>query len=73
MISFWLRCQKNTESKKPEVVKTKKGRMVVTSSFVRFLTLKNQDLLNSKKLVKYYLTGMKVQVLSDLPIASILF
>ena len=34
MLSYWLKCSKNTESKNPKVVSTKKGRIMLLSNFV---------------------------------------
>ena len=33
MLSYWLKCSKNTESKNPKVVSTKKGRIMLLSNF----------------------------------------
>ena len=32
MLSYCLKCRKNTESKNPKVVKTKNGRIMITSN-----------------------------------------
>ena len=41
MLSYCLKCTKNTESKNPEVVRTKNGRMMLLSKYA---------VCNSKKL-----------------------
>ena len=43
MLSYCLKCRKNTESKNPKVARTKNGRK----------KSKNQNLSNSQKLVDY--------------------
>ena len=52
MLSFYLNCRKNTESKNPKVLKTKNARIMLYQT-VQFAILKNQDLSKSKKLVGY--------------------
>ena len=42
---YYLKCRKNTESKNPQVVKTKNGRVMLLSKGV----VKNQNLSKSKK------------------------
>ena len=49
MLSDCLKCRKNTESKNPKVAKTKNGRIML----LQYVVLKNQNLLNSKKLLDY--------------------
>ena len=73
MLSYCLKCRKNVESKNPKVVKIKNGRIMLLSKCA---------VCDSKKL-KFYkeqetkgilsnLTGIKVPILGDLPIANIL-
>ena len=53
MLSYCLNWRKKkTENKNPEVAKTKNGRIILLSN-VQFEIVKNQNLLNSKKLVDY--------------------
>ena len=52
MISYCLKWKNNTESKNPEVVKTKKRKINVLSNCAVYGS-KNQNLLKSKKLVDY--------------------
>ena len=74
MLSHCLKSRKNTESKNPKVVRTKNGRIMLLSKCA---------VCNSKKL-KFFkeqetkgflsnLTGIKVPILSDLPILNTLF
>ena len=50
MLSYCLKCRKNTESKYPKVARTKNGRCAEN---VQCVIVKNQNLSNSKKLVDY--------------------
>ena len=52
MLSYCLKCRKNTESKNPKVVKRKKRKKCFCQN-VWLVTVKNQDLLKIKKLVDY--------------------
>ena len=74
MVSYCLKCGKNTENKNPKVVKTKNGRRMLLS---------NCSVCNSKK-SKFLkeqeprgllsnLTGIKIPILSHLPIINTLF
>ena len=74
MLSYSLKCRKNTESKNPNIVKTKMRRImrlskcaVCNSNKSKFI--KDQEA--TRLLCK--LTGTKVSILSDLSIANILF
>ena len=74
MLYYCLKCRKNTESKNPKVVKTKKGRIMLLSKCA---------VCNSKKLkfgkeqeakgLLSKLTGIKVLILIDLSMVNILF
>ena len=52
MLSYCLRCTKNTQSKNPKVVKTKNGRIMFSSKY-EMCDSKNQNLPKSKKLSDY--------------------
>ena len=41
MLSYCLKCRKNTESKNPKVVRTKNGRIMLFSKFVLCDSKKN--------------------------------
>ena len=49
MLSYCLKCRKNTESKNPKVMQTKNGRIMLLSKCTGVL-VKNWNLLNNKKL-----------------------
>ena len=74
MISYCSKCRKNTASKNPKVVRTENGRIILLSKCA---------LCNSKKL-KFFieqeargllsnLRGIKIPILSDLPILKLYF
>ena len=52
MLSYCLKCRKNTESKKPKLVTTKNGRICFYQN-VLCVIVKNQNLLKNKKLKDY--------------------
>ena len=52
MLSYCLKCRKNTENKNPEVARTK-NRKIKHYQNVRRVIVKKQNLSNSKKLVNY--------------------
>ena len=49
MLSYCLKCRKNTESKNPKVVTTKNGRIMLLSKYAA----ENLNLSKSKKVVDY--------------------
>ena len=51
MLSYYLKCRKNTESKNPKVPRTKNERMLLSKCAV--CDSKKSNLSNSKKLVDY--------------------
>ena len=74
MLSFCLKCRKNTESKNPKVVRTENRRImllskcaVCNSKSLKFL--KEQE---AKGLLRN-LTGIKVPILNDSPVVNTLF
>ena len=74
MLCYCLKCRKNTESKNPKVVRTKNGKVMLLSKCA---------VCNSKKLkflkeqvatrLLSNLLGIKVLILSDLPILNTFF
>ena len=52
MLSYYLVCRKNTESKSLKVAKTNKWKATLLPN-VQCLIVKNQDLLKSEYLVDY--------------------
>ena len=74
MLSYCLKFRTNTESKNPKIVKTKNGIIMLLSKCAvcdseksKFIEDQEARELLSK------LTGIKVPILSDLPIANISF
>ena len=74
MLSYCLKCRRNTKSEKPKAVKTKNRRIMLLSKCAvsdskksKFIKEQEARGLLSK------LTGMKIPLLSDLPIGNILF
>ena len=52
MLSYCLKCRKNTESKNPKVVRNKNRRIMLLSKYA-VCKVKNQNFLKNKKL-RYY-------------------
>ena len=74
MLSYYLKCRKNMQSKNPEVAKTKKGRITLLSKYAVCNSKKSKYLKEeeAKELISY-LTGRKIPILSDLPILNAVF
>ena len=74
MLSYCLKCRKNTESKNPKVVKTKNGRIILLSKFAVYHSKKSK--FNKGQEARGFLSklaGVKVTILTDLPTANTLF
>ena len=74
MLSFCLKCRKNTESKNPKVVRTENRRIMLLSKCAVYNSkslkfLKEQD---AKGLLRN-LTRIKVPILNDSPVVNTLF
>ena len=74
MLSYCLKCRKNTKSKNSKFAKTKNGRIMLLSkctvcSSKKLKFIKEQE---GKELLSK-LRGNKVPILGDWPIANILF
>ena len=74
MLSYCLKCRKNTESKNQKLVKTKNGRMMLLSKCAvcnskKYKFLKEQG---AKQLLGNLL-GVKTPVLGDIPLVNTLF
>ena len=52
MLSYYLKCRKNTESRNPKLVQTKNARIMLLSN-CEVCDSTNQNLLKSKKLADY--------------------
>ena len=67
MLSYCLKCRKNTESKNPEVVRTKNGKIMLLSK-CSVCNSKKSKFLKEKEargLLLSNLTGVKILLLSD--------
>ena len=53
MLSYCLKCKKNTESINPKVSATGNGRTMTYYQNVLYTVVKNQNLLKNKKQVQY--------------------
>ena len=73
MLSCYLKCRKNTESKNTKVGKTKNGRIMFLSKYVESDSKKSKFFKEQEtRRLLSKLTGIKEPILSDLPIANIL-
>ena len=73
MLSCYLKCRKNTESKNTKVGKTKNGRIMFLSKYVASDSKKSKFFKEQEtRRLLSKLTGIKEPILSDLPIANIL-
>ena len=73
MLSYCLKCRKNTESKNPEVVRTKNERIMLLSKFVvcnskELKFLKEQE----AKELSGNILGTKIPILGDIPLVNTL-
>ena len=72
MLSYCLKCRKNTENKKPKVVKTTNGRIMLLSKHSR----KKSKFLKEEEEARGLLSnllGVKVPILIDILIVNTLF
>ena len=74
MLSYCLKCRKNTESKNPKVVKTKNWRIIILSKCA-VCHSKNSKFNKGQQArgLLSKLAGVKVTILTDLPTANTLF
>ena len=74
MLSYYLKCRKNTESRNPKVIKIKNGRIMLLSKCAVFDSKKLKFIKEeeARGLISK-LKGAKVPILSDLLIVNILF
>ena len=74
MLSYCLRCIKDTKSKNPKFVRTKNWRITLLLKCAVCNSKKSKFLKEQEaKGVLSNLTGIKVPILSDLPILNTLF
>ena len=74
MLPYCLKCKKNTESKNPEVVRTKNGRIMFFSKCAvynskKWKFIKEQEI----KGLLGNLLGAKIPILGDIPLVNTLF
>ena len=74
MLSYCLKCRRNTESENSKVVRSKNERIILLSKCSLCNSKKSKFIKEqeAKGLISK-LTGIKVPILSDLPILNILF
>ena len=74
MLSYCLKCRKKTESKHPKVVRTQKERIMLLSKWPVCNSKQSKFLKEPEaRGLLSNLTGIKVPILSDLPITNVLF
>ena len=73
MLSYFVKCRKNTESKNPKVVRTKNGRIMLLSKSAVCDSKKSKIITEQEaRGLLSNLTGVKIPTLSGLSIANIL-
>ena len=74
MLSYCLKCRKNTESKNPKVARTKNGRIMLLSKCAVCNSKKSRFLKKQEaEVVLSNLSGVKVPILKDIHILNTLF
>ena len=74
MLSYCLKFRKNTESKNPEVVRTKNGRIMLLSKCSVCNSKKSKFLKEQEARGLFSnLSGLKIPFLSELPLLKTLF
>ena len=74
MLSYCLKCRKNTESKNSKVVKTKNRRMMLLSKCAVYNSKKSKFLQKQEaKGLLGNLLGIKLPILGDIPLVNTLF
>ena len=71
MLCYCLKCRKNTESKTPKAVRTRNGKIMLLSKCA-LCNSKNSKFLKEQKArgLLSNLLGLKVPILSDIPIVN---
>ena len=74
MLSYSLKCRKNTESKNPKVVRTKNGRIMILSKF-SICNSKNLKFIKEQeaKVLLGHLLGLKIPISGDISFVNTLF
>ena len=74
MLSYCLKCRKNTESKNPEVGRTENGRIILLSKCVLCNSKKSKFLKEQEaKALLGNILGTKIPILGDVPLVNTLF
>ena len=74
MLCYCLKCRKNTQSKNPEVVKTKNGRIMLLSKCSVCNSKKSKFLKEQEaRELLSNLLGIKVLILRDIPTVNTIF
>ena len=74
MLSYCLKCRKNTENKNPKVVRNKNGRIMLLSNCSVGISKKSKLFKEQEaRGLLTNLTGVKIPVLNDLLILNTLF
>ena len=73
MLSYCLNCRRNTESKNPKVVRTKNGKIMLLSKCAVCNSKKSKFIKEQEAKRLLSILGIKVPILSDLPIWNTLF
>ena len=74
MLCYCLKCRKNTQSKNPEVVKTKNGRIMLLSKCSVCNSKKSKFLKEQEaRELLSNLLGVKVLILRDIPTVNTIF
>ena len=74
MLPYCSKCRENTESKNPKVVRTKNGRIMLSSKCSVCNNKKSKFLKGQKaRGLLSNLLGLKVSILSDIPLVNALF
>ena len=74
MLCYCLKCRKNTQSKNPEVVKTKNGRIMLLSKCSVCNSKKSKFLKEQEaRELLSNLLGVKVLILRNIPIVNTIF
>ena len=74
MLCYCLKCRKNTQSKNPEVLKTKNGRIMLLSKCSVCNSKKSKFLKEQEaRELLSNLLGIKVLILRDIPTVNTIF
>ena len=74
MLSYCLKCRKNIESKNPKIVRTKNGRIMLSSICAMCSSKKSKFIKKQEaKGLLGNLLGAKILILGDIPLVNTLF